>query len=99
MEIKEILVTVSVLEILGFFLNMIFFIGGSSYQLWFGVMNMFHVIRGFLGFILSRIFPASHEIISKLEYFGTKQLIFAQVKPELTSKVQSLLLKYYEDYG
>ena len=68
MEIKDIMSTVSVLEILGFFLNMIFFIGGGEYELWFGVMNMFHVIRGFLGFILSRIFPASHEIMSKLDY-------------------------------
>ena len=77
---------------------MVFFLGGNEYQLWYAVFCMFHVVRGFMGFIMSRVFPTSHEIISKLDYSGNRQLIFAQLKPDLSNKIKQLLLKYYEDY-
>ena len=59
---------------------------------------MFHVIRGFIGSGLARIFPTSHEIISKLDYSGDKRLAFGSVKPKLTSEIQKQLLDYYEDF-
>ena len=90
--------TVSALEILGFFVNMVFFLGGGEYQLWFGIMNLFHVVRGFTGFVLNAIWPSSHDLMSKLDYSGHKQLVFAQVKPDLTKKMQVLLIEYYNDY-
>ena len=85
MDFRDIMSTVSVLEIIGFLLNMVFFLTGGKAQLGFAVMNMFHVLRGFLGFILSRIFPASHDIISKLDYSGSKQLNFSQFPLGLSS--------------
>ena len=99
-DIRDILTTVSALELLGFFVNMVFFLGGGEYQLWFGIMNMFHVIRGFTGFILNTIFPASHDIMSKLDYTRNwnTQLKFAEFPDDLAKKMKNLLLEYYNDY-
>ena len=62
LEIIDIFSTLSALELLGFFINVVFFIGSAHKQLWYAVMFMFHVVRGFVGFALSRIFPVSHEV-------------------------------------
>ena len=77
---------------------MVFFIGSAHKQLGYAIMCMFHVARGFVGFALSRIFPVSHELFEKLDYHGNKQLIFAQVKPDISNKIKDILISYYDDY-
>ena len=61
---------------------------------------MFHVIRGFTGFILNTIFPSSHDIMSKLDYTRNwnTQLKFAEFPDDLSKKMKNLLLDYYNDY-
>ena len=64
------LLTVSSLELLFFFINILFFIMAEGSQLWYNVLYMFHGVRGMIGLVMSRIVPPSHEISSKIKYYG-----------------------------
>ena len=55
-------------------------------------------MRSFVGFFISRIVPSSYDFVEKLEFTGDKQLEYRLVRPQLTRKVQQLMLDYYDDY-
>ena len=81
-----------------FFIAMIFFSGGLDNSVWYLVLSLFHVARAIFGFAMGRVIPSSYDFVEKLEFKGDKQLEYRLVRPELTRKVQTLLLEYYDDF-
>ena len=81
-----------------FFVAMIFFSSGWDNSVWYLVLALFHVVRAFVGFGIGRVVPSSYDFVEKLEFKGEKQLSYHQVRPELSRKVQQLILEYYDDY-
>ena len=97
-SLSEIFRVTSMLEFLLFFIAMIFFFVGPDKSVWFGVLALFHVARAFMGLAMQRVIPSSYDFVEKLEFKGSKQLIYANVKNDLSSKVKDLLLEYYGDF-
>ena len=70
-ELKSIFSSVGTIELLMFFFNMLFFLGANANnQLWYLVLNLFHVSRGGFGILLARLIPNTHEIVEKVEFYG-----------------------------
>lgn len=89
----------SLIEVVFFFFNIIFFVMNGAKGFWYSVMFLlFHMTRSLIGYYISRLLPPSHEITKRITYTGDQQLKFAQVKPELGSMVQLLILEYMDDF-
>lgn len=97
-SLSEIFRVTSFLEGLLFFIAMIFFFVGTDKSVWYLVLALFHVARSFVGFGMGRLVPSSYDFVEKLEFKGDRPLEYRLVRPELTRKVQTLILEYYDDY-
>ena len=97
-SLSEIFRWTAFLETFLFFVALIFFAVGEDKSMWYLVLALFHVVRSFVGFAIGRIVPSSYDFVEKLEFKGERQLEYRLVRPELTRKVQSLLMEYYDDY-
>ena len=75
-SLAEIFRVTSILEMLLFFVAMIFFLIGIDYSTWYGVLSLFHVARAFVGFGMGRAVPSSYDFVEKLEFKGEKQLAY-----------------------
>ena len=80
-SISEIYRVTSILEILLFFVAMIFFLVGVDYSTWYGVLSLFHVARAFVGFGMGRVIPSSYDFVEKLEFKGDRQMEYRLVGP------------------
>ena len=71
-SLAEIYRVTSILEMLLFFVAMIFFLIGIDYSTWYGVLSLFHVARAFVGFCMGRVIPSSYDFVEKLETKGNR---------------------------
>lgn len=97
-SLSEIFRVTSFLELLLFFVAIIFFFVGEDRSVWFGVLALFHVARAFMGMAMGRVIPSSYDFVEKLEFNGAKQLVFSNVNRELGHKVKMLICDYYDDF-
>jgi hypothetical protein len=69
---------VSVIEIVFFLFNIIFFVFASQNALWYAILFLLcHMLRATIGFYIHHMLPASHEFTNKIGYKGDTQLKFA----------------------
>lgn len=54
--------------------------------------------RASVGLYISHLVPTSHQITNKIGYKGDAQLKFAQVRPELSTQIQNIILEQLEDF-
>ena len=68
MDLSEILLTTSVIEIVVFFLNVLFFLSNKNdSQLWYTILFLiFHIASAIVGLVLTRILPQSSAFLSKI---------------------------------
>ena len=97
-SLAEIYRVTSILEMLLFFVAMIFFLIGIDYSTWYGVLSLFHVARAFVGFCMGRVIPSSYDFVEKLETKGNRQMEYRLVGPQLKKKVRDLIIDYYKDF-
>lgn len=88
----------SVVEVTFFLFNIIFFVMNKGSALWYAILFLlFHMVRATVGLYISNMVPPSHELTRKIGYKGDSQLKFAQVRPELGTQIQNLLLEHLDD--
>lgn len=98
-RLSEIYLMTSVYEILLYFVaGVVFAAHPLKGTVWYLVLATPHLLRAFFGMTLSRIVPASHDFVRKIEYSGSAQLEYTHARPDLTRKVTDMLYKYYEEY-
>lgn len=71
-SLSEIFRWTTFLELLLFFIAMIFFSIGTDNSVWYLVLALFHVARAFVGFGIGRVVPSSYDFVEKLEFKGEK---------------------------